>query len=60
MSSLLEVSFPLGLVLGWDAIIWLVAKNDPGWAKSVERVRSGAVFEGGLSELVGVGGALGF
>ena len=40
MSLLSEVSFPLGLVLVWDNAIGLVAKDDPGWAESVERVKS--------------------
>ena len=59
LSSLLEVSFPLGLVLGCDDAIGLVAKDDPCWAESVERVKSVAMLQEGFGELVGVKGALG-
>ena len=59
MILLSEVIFPLGLVLSWEEAVGLVAKDDPGRAESVERVRSGAVLQEGSGELVGVEGALG-
>ena len=58
MSLLFEVSFPLGLVLSWEESVGIIAKDEPGWAESVERVRSGAVLQEGLGKLVGVEGVL--
>ena len=52
MSLLSDVNFPLGLVLSWEEAVGPVAEDDPGWAEFVEKSR-------GLSEPVGVGGALG-
>ena len=53
-----EVSFFLGLVLSWEEAVGLIAKDDLGWAPSVERVRSGAVLQEGSGEPFGVEGAL--
>ena len=50
VNLLSEVSFRLGLVLvglSWEEGFELFAKNDHGWAESVERVRSGAVLPEG-------------
>ena len=58
MDSLLEVSFLLGLVLGWSNPFGLVAKDDLGWAESMERVKSVAMLQEGFGKLVGVEGAL--
>ena len=59
MSLLSQVGFPLGLVLSWEESVGLLPKYDLGWAKSMERVRSGAVVQEGSGKLVGVEGALG-
>ena len=60
VSLLAELSFLLVLVLldfSWEKALDLVAKDDPGWAESLERVRS--VAQEGFDKLVGVEGALG-
>ena len=62
VSLLFEVSFPLELLLvdlSWEEAFELVAKDDYGWAESVERVRSDAVLQEGSGKPVRVEGALG-
>ena len=53
LSSLLEVSLPLRLVLNWNAAIGLVAKDDPCWAESVESLRIVAMLQESFSKLIG-------
>ena len=59
MILLSEVIFPLGLVLSWEEAVGLVAKDDLGWAESMERFRSGAVLQEGLGQTGRCRGCLG-